>query len=194
VPRTPMAAGGLALAMGLLVAVPTVATVAEPAAASESSGPESFAHPDQATIDDSITDLDPKTTDLKRNVVDAQTKKTEGDSTVVTLNTDILFDFDSAKLSEKAKDNIAEVVPDLPTDSTITVAGYTDSKGSDAYNTKLSEKRAKAVAEVLTSKKPGLTVKAKGYGEKDPVASNGSAEKDNPQGRAKNRRVEITFD
>lgn len=68
----------------------------------------------------------------------------------------------------------------------VVVEGYTDSRGSDAYNQALSQKRAFAVAERLSSDY-GIAksrVTAVGYGEANPVASNDTAE-----GRAKNRRV-----
>ena len=65
------------------------------------------------------------------------------------------------------------------------IAGHTDSRGSDAYNQGLSEARAAAVADVARS--VGAVVDSvTGYGESQPVASNGSA-----KGMAKNRRVEV---
>ncbi len=65
------------------------------------------------------------------------------------------------------------------------VAGHTDSRGSDAYNQSLSEARAAAVADVARS--VGAVVDSvTGYGESQPVASNGTA-----KGMAKNRRVEV---
>lgn len=54
--------------------------------------------------------------------------------------------------------------------------------------------RAKAVADVLTSEDADLKVKAVGHGESDPVASNGTEADDDPEGRAKNRRVELRYD
>jgi len=71
----------------------------------------------------------------------------------------------------------------------IVVAGYTDSKGTEAYNQSLSEERAKAVANYLKGKK---IVEARfetvGFGEKNPIGDNATAE-----GRALNRRVELTL-
>jgi OOP family OmpA-OmpF porin len=70
----------------------------------------------------------------------------------------------------------------------ILLAGHTDSQGTDEYNQKLSEQRAEAVRQALI-KDYGLDankLKAKGYGEAQPVADNATAE-----GRYENRRVEV---
>jgi outer membrane protein OmpA-like peptidoglycan-associated protein len=65
------------------------------------------------------------------------------------------------------------------------IAGHTDSRGSDEYNQGLSEARAKTVADVARS--VGAVVESEiGFGEKQPVASNSTA-----AGMAKNRRVEV---
>jgi len=71
----------------------------------------------------------------------------------------------------------------------IVVAGYTDSQGSEAYNQQLSEDRAKAVADYLKTKKiTSARFEIVGFGEKNPIADNSTAE-----GRAMNRRVELTL-
>jgi len=65
------------------------------------------------------------------------------------------------------------------------IAGHTDFRGSDAYNLRLSNNRANAVAKVARS--AGANVQeVRGYGERQPRASNATAE-----GMAQNRRVEI---
>jgi OOP family OmpA-OmpF porin len=72
-------------------------------------------------------------------------------------------------------------------DKVIIVAGYTDSKGSSKNNKKLSEKRAQAVVNYLQEKGIGKkNLKAIGYGEEKPVATNRT-----PKGRALNRRIEF---
>jgi OmpA-OmpF porin, OOP family len=66
------------------------------------------------------------------------------------------------------------------------IVGYTDSRGSAAYNQKLSERRAAAVVEALKAR--GVDAKqlsSSGMGEENPVADNSTAE-----GRAQNRRIE----
>ena len=70
----------------------------------------------------------------------------------------------------------------------VTVAGYTDSKGTDAYNQSLSERRAQIVYDYLTAH--GIDASRLdgpiGHGENDPVDTN-----DTDAGRARNRRTEL---
>jgi OmpA-OmpF porin, OOP family len=70
----------------------------------------------------------------------------------------------------------------------VSVAGYTDSVGTDTYNQSLSERRAKIVYDYLTSH--GIDVSRlqgpTGYGETNPIDSN-----DTNEGRARNRRTEL---
>jgi OOP family OmpA-OmpF porin len=69
----------------------------------------------------------------------------------------------------------------------IIAVGHTDSVGSEAYNQKLSVRRAEAVKAYLVTKGVEKNrIYTEGKGEKQPVASNKTAE-----GRTKNRRVEI---
>ena len=71
----------------------------------------------------------------------------------------------------------------------IVSAGYTDSTGSDAYNQQLSEDRANSVASYLKTKQVNSArFQVIGFGENNPVADNTTA-----QGRAQNRRVELTL-
>jgi outer membrane protein OmpA-like peptidoglycan-associated protein len=76
----------------------------------------------------------------------------------------------------------------------ITVTGHTDGMGSAQYNKLLSARRASAVMEYLIGQhavKRGR-IKAKGVGFSEPIAPEKTPDgKDDPQGRAKNRRVEI---
>ena len=66
---------------------------------------------------------------------------------------------------------------------------HTDSTGMDAYNLRISQDRANAVRDALGTH--GVTpdrIVAAGYGETYPIATNATAE-----GRAENRRVELSF-
>lgn len=66
------------------------------------------------------------------------------------------------------------------------IAGYTDSRGDEAYNMDLSQRRADAVAgQIIKNGVAAKRITAKGYGETNPVASNLT-----PEGRRANRRIE----
>ena len=113
---------------------------------------------------------------------------------VITLNTDAYFDFDKYNLKPAGKQALQELAGQLQQRGAniqkITVVGHTDSKGSDAYNQKLSERRASTVANFLVNEGiPSQRIEAYGQGEKNPVATNKTAE-----GRAQNRRVEVAVD
>jgi outer membrane protein OmpA-like peptidoglycan-associated protein len=72
-------------------------------------------------------------------------------------------------------------------DTTIVVAGHTDSTGSAAYNQRLSQRRANSVSNYLENLGvDGHRLDANGHGESDPKSSNGTA-----SGRQRNRRVEL---
>jgi len=69
-----------------------------------------------------------------------------------------------------------------------------DSVGDDAYNLNLSNQRAKAAGEVLRAAlATGTQITTEGRGAKEPVAPNSEGGKDSPEGRAKNRRVTVSF-
>lgn len=104
----------------------------------------------------------------------------------VTLQSDVLFAFDSARLSPAARRRIADAAREVARrrPRSVVVEGFTDSRGGAAYNLRLSQRRAEAVERAL----PGITANAVGRGEGAPVASNATA-----GGRELNRRVEIRF-
>lgn len=102
----------------------------------------------------------------------------------LTESTDTYFATASATLTATGRSKLEEYFRQAGAFS-YEIAGHTDSRGSDAYNQGLSEARAQAVAEVARS--VGAAVDSvSGYGETQPVASNGTA-----KGMAKNRRVEV---
>ena len=74
----------------------------------------------------------------------------------------------------------------------VELSSHTDSKGTDARNMKLSQRRADAAVNyVVTKGIDAAKIIAKGFGESMPVAPNELNGKDNPEGRAKNRRTEF---
>jgi outer membrane protein OmpA-like peptidoglycan-associated protein len=116
---------------------------------------------------------------------------------VVTLQNDVLFDFDKSNLrpdAAQALDRVAELVRQRQPRE-LRVVGHTDSVGSDSYNQGLSERRAEAVRSWLTAQSGMPPIQTEGRGESDPVAPNTTPDgHDNPQGRQQNRRVEIYLD
>jgi outer membrane protein OmpA-like peptidoglycan-associated protein len=116
----------------------------------------------------------------------------------IELPADVLFDFDKYKLRPTAKDSLdraAEVIKEK-SKGPIRITGYTDAKGNDQYNKKLSERRANAVRDYFV-KEAGLRGKpfrTQGLGAENPVAPNTKPDgSDDPEGRQKNRRVEIVI-
>ena len=111
------------------------------------------------------------------------------DGTVITLKTDVFFAYNKATLNSRATaalDRAAARLTELNA-TTVRVNGYTDSKGSAAYNKNLSKRRADAVLAALKQRLAALKGSVRANGERHPVATNKTA-----KGRALNRRVTIT--
>ena len=111
------------------------------------------------------------------------------DRGLVATMADVTFATGKADLKPEARETLARLagIVSLLPKLEFVIEGYTDHVGSDAQNLTLSGKRAQAVREFLVAKGvPATAVTAKGLGEASPVAPN-----DSPEGRAKNRRVEI---
>ncbi len=113
----------------------------------------------------------------------------------IELSADVLFDFDKADLRPEAGpslDKVAAVLKSYP-NAAATIEGHTDSKGDDQYNQGLSERRAASVKQALAARGASNPITTHGWGEKKPVAPNTKPDgSDDPDGRQKNRRVEIT--
>ena len=76
----------------------------------------------------------------------------------------------------------------------VEVQGHTDSKGTDEYNEKLSLRRANEVKTFLIKMKSiaESRIVVKTFGEKVPAVANELPNgEDDPEGRARNRRVEF---
>lgn len=116
----------------------------------------------------------------------------------IEMNADVLFDFDKYSLKPEAADSLKKVgqavqgYPNAP----LVIEGHTDAVGTHAHNMKLSDDRAASVKNWLVQNAgvQGSRVTTKGWGETKPIAPNKNKNgSDNPAGRQKNRRVEITL-
>jgi outer membrane protein OmpA-like peptidoglycan-associated protein len=119
-------------------------------------------------------------------------------ATRLTVNNDVLFDFDKAALrpaAEAALGRVAEIIRQRAPRA-VRIVGHTDAIGSDDYNRQLSERRARSVQRWLEAHAPGLPpLQAAGRGESEPVAPNARPDgADDPEGRQRNRRVEVLLE
>ena len=112
----------------------------------------------------------------------------EANSLLITLDSGILFDVDKYDIRPNAEEilkNLAIILKEADIKS-FEVDGHTDSDASDEHNQILSENRANSVKKFLTSQGITAEILINGYGESKPIATN-----DTPEGKQKNRRVEI---
>ncbi len=101
----------------------------------------------------------------------------------------IFFDFDKATLRPESTAELDRLINLLTTYANlkIEISGYTDNKGSQAYNQKLSEARSKSVVDYLIAHGiPTARLTYKGYGMDSPIATN-----ETDEGRQLNRRTEF---
>ncbi len=116
----------------------------------------------------------------------------------LNVGADALFAFDKSDLNPDAEQTLNALGPEIAKlgNYPATVEGHTDSIGTADYNQRLSQRRAEAVKSWLVAHKflPESTL-TKGYGKTRPIAPNTNPDgSDNPQGRQKNRRVEVVID
>lgn len=134
-----------------------------------------------------------KPADIGGKVEDLALKETETEVRI-ELSGDILFDFDKATLRPAAEPiltRVAEVIRKYGKPM-VRIEGHTDSKGSDDYNLKLSQRRADSVKDWLIANRATGVLTTKGLGETSPAVPNDKPDgSDDPDGRQKNRRVEI---
>ena len=114
----------------------------------------------------------------------------------IIFDSDILFDFDKAAIRPDAEASLSALTAVLKSfkDKTIRIIGHTDNKGSHKYNEALSRRRADSVSAWLVrqSELHGFRFESMGRGESQPIANNALPDgRDDPDGRQKNRRVEI---
>jgi outer membrane protein OmpA-like peptidoglycan-associated protein len=124
--------------------------------------------------------------------------KVVGQEVRIDLAADVLFNFDQYTLLPKASDTlrkVGQVAASYPS-SPIQIEGHTDGKGTHPYNMKLSENRAGSVKAwlVQNASVAGSRISTRGWGETKPIAPNKKPDgSDDPEGRQKNRRVEIVL-
>ena len=114
----------------------------------------------------------------------------EANSLLITLDSGILFDVDKYDVrpeAERALASLATVLKEADV-KVFEIDGHTDSDAGDKHNQILSENRANAVKNFFTSQGITAEIRIKGYGKTRPIASN-----DTPEGKQKNRRVEIVI-
>ncbi|MFD2764637.1 OmpA family protein [Micromonospora eburnea] len=116
----------------------------------------------------------------------------------LTLAADVLFAFGKAELTPAARGRLAGIAEQLRAEARgdVRIEGHTDSVGDEQSNLALSRRRAEAVRTELARLlgTAPVSFQVQGFGEARPVAPNQVDGRDNPEGRARNRRVEIRFD
>ncbi|MDR0829323.1 MAG: OmpA family protein [Prevotellaceae bacterium] len=114
----------------------------------------------------------------------------KGESATIAFD-NVVFETGSAKLTPASTailDNLINMLK-MHSISSLEIAGHTDNVGKEAFNQKLSERRAEAVKAYIVNNSgfDSDAITTNGYGLKKPIADNNT-----PQGRQKNRRVEVT--
>ncbi|ELY2496741.1 OmpA family lipoprotein [Cronobacter muytjensii] len=114
-----------------------------------------------------------------------------GDNITLNMPNNVTFDSSQANLKPAGANTltgVAMVLKEYPK-TAVNVVGYTDSTGGQALNMKLSQQRAESVASALITQGVAANrIRTSGMGPANPVASNSTEE-----GKAQNRRVEITL-
>lgn len=137
--------------------------------------------------------MDKQEADMRQALAQSEAVNIRRNQDLLELNFkgDLVFDVNSTVIRPGAQDELARVARVLNQypQTTILIAGHTDSSGSEAYNQTLSERRAQSAGDVLVGQGVNPSrLRTVGYGEGRPIASNATAE-----GRQLNRRVEITI-
>jgi len=136
-------------------------------------------------------DLDRQEAELRQQLGSSAQIVNTGQQLIVTLPQDILFATDSANLTGGLRSDLTALAASINRypDTTVNVIGHADNTGSASYNQDLSARRAQAVSAVLIqSGVAPFRIRSIGRGEDSPIATNLT-----PEGRAMNRRVEITI-
>jgi len=142
--------------------------------------------------DDMIRALEDRMDEMNEKIDNLGVLIADMDRVDITVDSDILFAFDSSTIRETAKPTLAKVVRALANnpEKTLTVTGHTDSVGTEEYNQGLSERRAASVKRYLVQS--GIDedrITTYGRGETQPLVPNES-----PEARMMNRRVELVIE
>jgi outer membrane protein OmpA-like peptidoglycan-associated protein len=136
--------------------------------------------------------MDRQQADLRRELAGTGVQVVrQGDNIVLQMPSDVTFGVDRAEVEPRfypVLDDVARTLNAYPA-TYVDVVGHADATGADDYNQNLSERRASAVASFLLDRgvlRDRLFVA--GMGERQPIATN-----DTPEGRSRNRRVEIVL-
>lgn len=175
-----------AAAVGLLIVGLLIAGLGTQAARADS---------DVAAVTAPVVDIRPSVQDISLGYADlsgaVQTQESVR-SLLVTLDATVLFGFDSARLSGRARGKIRAAAAALHRRGAgrVDIVGYTDNLGSAAHGLDLSRRRAHSVARALRPLLPraDYPFRVSGRGEAHPVASNKTE-----RTRRLNRRVELTL-
>jgi outer membrane protein OmpA-like peptidoglycan-associated protein len=116
----------------------------------------------------------------------------------ISLLGDVLFDFDQSVIRSDAKpvlQKVAELIQQSGVPH-VTIYGHTDAKGAPTHNKELSARRADTVKSHLVTyfAIAAEQLRTEGLGATKPIAPNANPDgSDNPEGRQRNRRVEIVI-
>lgn len=153
----------------------------------------------QESTTSTTLDIEATVLNVEATIIDLEggTRTTESpDEVTVALDADVFFDFDESALRDDALAALDDLITQMDSAGVdeVTITGHTDDVGTDTYNQELSEDRAQAVEAYLADHLGGVHLRSEGRGADDPIAPNqtGNGE-DYPEGRALNRRVEITY-
>ena len=129
--------------------------------------------------------MDKQAAELRADLKGARVERV-GEGIEITLDSGLMFNFDSFTLTPGTKENLTGLAKTLNKyeDTDILIEGHTDNTGTEDYNMTLSQKRANTVSDYLKqlSVKSGR-ITTKGYGEEQPISVNDQ----------ENRRVEVAI-
>ncbi|GAA2453373.1 OmpA family protein [Streptomyces macrosporus] len=199
--RTAAASAGVLLVVGALTVTAGGTASAEPSPGAPpdfapSPSPPVKVDPNAPGLmmKDGATLKEPKVLDI-RSIVEEQSgaerREDSNSQTKFTLQAEVLFGRDSARLNTEAYARIKDIAAEIDKQGAteVNVFGFTDNLGSYEHGEELSRKRANAVhRQLLKELSSEVAFNIRGYSEDYPIADNSTEE-----GRKKNRRVEVSF-